>query len=90
MSVREWAILGGTKNRRSVLDWAEAAGDEQEQGDHRAESQKVKRHQHRYDEIATATVHQNRDLEDGRYHHEQRRHRGENILVYSLLIYEFY
>lgn len=81
-SVRERTILDGTKNLRFILGWAEAAGDEQEQGDYRVESQEVKRHQHRYDETAAAAVHQDRDLEDGRYHHEQRGHRGENTFIF--------
>lgn len=72
-------ILDATENPFSVLGRAEAARDEQEQGDYRAEPQEIERHQHRHDETAATEVHQDRDPEDGRYHHEQRGYRGENI-----------
>lgn len=49
---------------------AEAARDEQEQGDYRTEPQKIECHQHRHDEVTSAEIYQDRDFENGRYYHE--------------------
>lgn len=53
----------------------EATRNEQEQRNHRPGSQEIERHQHRHDEIATSTIHQNRHLEDGRDSSITRGHR---------------